>query len=328
MSNLALCILILDFLMTIAKNLYLAYNGSAMMSLRNTSDKNIKTVRLRLENGWNGKVALYRARGDSFSTNGWAQCLSSPETLFDDVEKILKIGGQNCVAVKNLKIKNNSVKAVIKRHYSGSGFRRFFRSLRPGRALRNFKTALDLISSGFPVVTPLVALQKKSGLLTKQSIYISEYFSDSSNLLYFASKTLPSTTRAASLLIKKQLSQQIAAVLASLHKNGLWHRDSKASNFIVYKNAQQKHRILLVDMDGIKRYVLRRRNRQFRSLWHLAASLISVHDIHLTDYWRTFKIYCDLTGIEHSQRRPLFRQLAKRALAKRMRNMAVDAASK
>ncbi len=314
--------------MAIAKNLYLAYNSSAMMSLRNTSDKNIKTTCIRLGNGWNGKVALYRARGDNFSQNGWAQCLSSPESLFDDVEKILKIGGQNCVAVKNLKIKNNSIKAVIKRHYPGAGFRRFFRSLRQGRALRNFKTALDLISSGFPVVTPFAALQQKRGLLTKQSIYISEYLSDSSDLHSFASKSLASTKPAERLVIKTQLSHQIAAVLASLHKNGLWHRDSKASNFIVYKNSEHKHRILLVDMDGIKRYVLRRRSRQFRSLWHLAASLIPVHDINLTDYWRTFTTYCDLTGLEHSQRRPLFRQLAKRALAKRMRNMAADVTSK
>jgi serine/threonine protein kinase len=314
--------------MSIAKNLYLSYNSSTMMSLRNTSDKNIKTTRLRLPKGWNGKVALYRARGNSFSQNGWSQCLSSPETLFDDVEKILKIGGQNCVAVKNFQINNNSINAVIKRHYPGAGFRRFFRSFRPGRALRNFKTALDLISSGFPVVTPYAALHQKRGLLTKQSIYISEYLSDSSDLHSFASKRLASTKPSERLVIKKQLSAQIAAVLASLHKKGLWHRDSKASNFIVWKNAHDKHRILLVDMDGIKRYVLRRRNRQFRCLWHLAASLISVHDINLTDYWRTFTNYCNLTGLEHSQRRPIFRQLAKRALAKRMRNMTGDVTGK
>jgi serine/threonine protein kinase len=327
-SNLQLCILFLDFLMSIAKNLYFAYNSSTMVSLRKTSDKNIKTVCLRLENGWNGKVATHRARGDSFSQNGWIQCLSKPGSLFDDVEKILKIGSKNCVAVKNLKIKDNSIKVVIKRHYAGAGFRWFFRSLRQGKALRNFKTALGLISSGFPVVTPFAALQQRCRLLTKQSIYISEYLEDSSDLHNFASKRLLSTKQADTLMTKKQLSQQIAAVLASLHKKGLWHRDSKASNFIVWKNAQDKHRILLVDMDGIKRYVLRRRNRQFRSLWQLAASLISVHNVNLTDYWRTFITYCDLTGIGQSQRRPLFRMLAKRALAKHMKNMAANVAGK
>lgn len=314
--------------MAIAKNLCLPYNSKAMMSLRNTSDKNIKTTRLKLQKGWDGKLALYKTRENNFSKNGWAQCLSSPDTLFDDVEKILKIGGQNCVAVKKLKLKNGGIEVVIKRHYAGTGIRYFFRSLRRGRAMRNFTTALDLISSGFPVVAPFAALHQKKGLLTKQSIYISEYHQNCADLFSFASKIPTSTNPAERLLIKKQLSRQIAAVLASLHNDGLWHRDSKASNFIVYKNDRDEHRILLVDMDGIKRYVLRRRSRQFRALWHLAASLISVHDINLTDYWRTFNIYCDLTGIQNSQRRHLFRMLAKRALAKRIRNMAADVSAK
>ena len=111
-------------------------------------------------------------------------------------------------------------------------------------------------------------------------------------------------------------------MLASLHKNGLWHRDSKASNFIVCKDNQDKYRILLVDMDGIKRYLLPSRGRQFRSLWRLAASLMPVAGINRTDYLRTFTAYCNLTGLEPSQRRPLYRHLAKRALAKRMRAMA------
>ena len=75
-------------------------------------------------------------------------------------------------------------------------------------------------------------------------------------------------------------------------------------------------------MDGIKRYLLPSRSRQYRSLWQLAASLISVPGINRTDYLRTFTAYCNLTGLGPSQRRPLYRYLAKRALAKRMRAMA------
>jgi tRNA A-37 threonylcarbamoyl transferase component Bud32 len=318
----------MDFLMSIAKNLHLAYNSSAMVSIGKTSDKNVKTARLKLQNGWSGMAVLYKTKGSSFSRDDWENCFSKPESLFDNIDKILKIGSQNCVAVKNLKIKNNNIKAVIKKHYPQAGFRWFFRSLRQGRALKNFKTALNLIGAGFPVVTPLAALRQKHGLLTKQSIYISEYLPDSSDLHYFAAKTLPSMKSAERCRTKKQLSHKIAAVLALLHNQGLWHRDAKAGNFIVCNNNQENSKILLVDMDGIKHYVLRRRNKQLRSLWHLAASLISVNDIYLTDYWRTFTYYCDLTAIDHSQRRPLFRLLAKLALAKRMKNMAADVTGK
>jgi hypothetical protein len=152
---------------------------------------------------------------------------------------------------------------------------------------------------------PLAALQNKPGILTKQSIFITEYFPNSSNLHSFISKKVSSTRQQELYALKKQISNLLASLLASLHKNGLWHRDSKASNFV-----------------GIKHYVLRRRSRQFRALWKLAASLMSVPGINRTDYWRTFTAYCDLVGIKSARRRPLFRQLAGKALAKRMHAMA------
>ena len=308
--------------MTIAKNLSLAYNGSAMVTFGTTSDNNIKTAWLTLDNGWSGKAAIYRERGKNFSQYDWAESLSQPNLLLEDIEKILKIGGQSCVAVKNLQIRDTHLKVVIKRLEMEDGLRQFFRSFRSGKALRNFKTALNLFSLGLPVTMPFAALQNKPGLLTKQSIYITEYFPSSSNLHSFISKQLSSTKQQERYALKKLISNQIASLLASLHKNGLWHRDSKASNFVVCKEKDDKYKILLVDMDGIKQYVMRRKGRQFRSLWQLAASLMSVTGINRTDYWRTFNAYCDFTGLVPSKRRPLFRQLARRAQAKRLRNMA------
>ena len=323
-SNLALCIFILDFLMPIAKNLSLAYNSFAMISVGNTSDNNIKTAWLDLNNGWSGKAALYRVRGKNFSHHDWNDCLSQPNSLFDEIEKIIKMGSRNLVAVKNLPIRDTSLQVVIKRQYVPAGFRQFFRSLRPGKALRNFKTALRLKSWGIEVASPFAALQHRRSLRTRQSIYITEFLSNSSNLHAFASGRLPSTGFTEQYEIKNQVSHQLASVLASLHNRGLWHRDSKASNFVVYKDSHDKYKILLADMDGIKRYVLPSRSRRLRSLWHLAASLMSVPDINRTDYLRTFYAYCDLTGLDHSLRRPLYRLLARRAQKKRMRKMAAS----
>lgn len=293
-----------------------------MVSLANTSDNNIKTTWLALNNGWSGKAALYRARSRNFSQFDWADSLSKPNRLFDDVEKILKLGSQNCVAVKNLAIRDTRLKVVIKRLYIGEGLRQFFRSFRPGKALRNFNTALNLMSCGIAVTAPFAALQQRHRLFTKQSIYITEYCPDSSDLHSFASRGLSSIKHKEHFEIKKQLAHELASVLASLHKNGLWHRDSKASNFVVYKDNQDKYKILLVDMDGIKRYIVPSKSRQYRSLWQLAASLMSVPGINRTDFLRTFTTYCNLTGLEPSQRRPLYRYLAKRAQAKRLRAMA------
>jgi lipopolysaccharide heptosyltransferase I len=181
--------------------------------------------------------------------------------------------------------------------------------LRPGKAIRNFKTALKLLRCGIEGAKPLAAIQQKRYLLTIQSIYISEYLENSPNLYAFASGHTGRDVR-------KQLCRQLAVILAELHKNGLWHRDSKATNFIVCKD-----KILLVDMDGIKPYLLRRRSRQLRSLWQLAASVMTISAVNRTDYLRTFTTYCNLVGLEIPNRRRVFRKLSSRAKAKHLRSM-------
>lgn len=300
---------------SIAQSLFIAYNDTAMTFLEKNSGRNIKVTSLRLGNGWSGRAVLSTTAGKSFSKANWINCLSQPELLFDDVEKNLKTEGRNCVAVKNLTIGDNQLKVVIKRHYSKAGLQQCFRSFRRGRALRSFDTTLKLLSCGIPVAAPFAALHKRQNLLTKQSIYITEFFENGSNLRTFASEKLPEG-QAEQFAIKKQLCHQLAAILATLHKNGLWHRDSKATNFVVYKNSQDKYKISLVDVYGIKPYFPLRESCRFRSLWRLAASLFSVSAVNRTDYFRTFITYSNLTGLPGSQRRRIFRQLSDRAKAK------------
>lgn len=257
--------------------------------------------------------------GKNFSKTDWIHCLSQPHLLFKDVEKILKTEDLNCVAVKNLIIGNSRLKVVIKRHCPATGLRQFFRSFRPGKSLRNFKTALKLLSCGIEVAAPFAALHQRPNLLTKQSIYIAEYLENSFDLYTFCSEELPKIPFD-KLALKKQLCHQLAVILASLYHNTLWHRDSKATNFIVCRETAGKYKISLVDMDGIKPCLLQRKSRRFRSLWQLAASLMPVSTVNRTDHLRVFTAYCNLTGLETSQRRRVFRELISLAKAKRLRS--------
>jgi heptosyltransferase-1 len=285
--------------------------------------KNIEVASLKLGNGWSGRVVLSDPQGRKFSKadlsgvaqakTDWIKCLSQPHLLFENVGTILKTEGQNCVAVKNLTIGDRYLKVVVKRHYPGAGLRQFFRSFQRGRALRNFDTSLKLQCLGVPVAAPLAALQQKKGPLTRQSIYITRYLEDGCNLHTFCRQQLLNQ-----LSLRKHLSNQLAAILAMLHKNGLWHRDSKATNFIVCKSIEGKCKIFLVDVDGIKPYFPLRGSRRFRSLWQLGASLLSVSAVNRTDYLRTFTTYSNITGLEPSQRRRIFRELSDRAKAKHL----------
>jgi lipopolysaccharide heptosyltransferase I len=285
-----------------------------MACLQKTFRNKIQIASLRLSNGWSGKALISDLSGKKFSKANWLKCLSQPQLLFENINETLKIEGRNCVAVKTLTIGDTKLKVAIKRHWPENGLRQFFRSLRPGKALKNFKTALKLQCLGIPVAAPLAALQEKKGLLTCQSIYITSYLEDSCDLHTFCRQQLSNQ-----LSLRKHLSNQLASILAALHKNGLWHRDPKANNFLVAPNDKK---LLLIDVDGIKPYRLRRKNCRLRSLWQLGASLMSVSTVNRTDYFRTFTTYSNLVGIEPSQRRRVFRQLSARAKAKYLRSTA------
>jgi heptosyltransferase I len=282
-----------------------------MTNLMAYSQNKVQTVSLRFSNGWGGRAVSSDLGSRQFSRIDWLECLSQPHLLFENVEKVLKTEGRNCVAVKNITVGNVQLKVVSKRHCPEGGLRQFFRSFRQGRALRNFHTSLKLQSFSVPVAAPLAALQQKKGPLTRQSIYITRYLQDSCDLKTFCRQRLSIKFKT-----RKHLANQLAAILASLHQNGFWHRDSKASNFLVASD----NKILLVDIDGIKPYRLHREICRYRSLWQLAASLLSVPAINRTDYLRCFTAYCNLTGLPDSQRRVIFRRLSDKAKAKYRRS--------
>ncbi|MCK5225914.1 MAG: protein kinase, partial [Planctomycetes bacterium] len=255
--------------------------------------------------------------GSVFSRADWLDCLSEPQSLFEETETILKEENGNLVAVKKLKMDGKQIKVVIKRHRSGKGLRNFFRSLQPGKAIRNFKTAAKLIDSNIPTAMPLAAICKREKFLIRENIYITEYVENSCSLYDFANQKTNFKSR-------RQICRQVAELLASLCKNGLWHRDAKASNFLVCKDNDEQYRVVLVDMDGIKRNIFRKERNQLRCLWQLAASVMNVPNVNRTDYFRVFRAYCDLTGIEHQQRKQLFYKLAKKAETKFMQKTAAN----
>jgi len=272
-----------------------------MDCLEKTSNVDYKIAPLKLGNGWGGKVVLNDTSKTAFTMADWAKCLSKPDSLFDDIEKTLKTENKNCVAVKNFTISEHQLKTVIKRHHPQRCLRQFFRSFGAGKALRNLKTSIKLLSCKIPTAKPFAAIHQKHSLLTSQSIYISEYLENSLDLYHFLAQQLPQNPAECSM-IKKLLSYQVAVILAALHKNNLWHRDSKAYNFLVSKNAQSQYKIILVDIDGIKPYFLRRKKQQFRSLWRLAASVMPADVVSQTDYLRTFINYCNLIGLKGPSR--------------------------
>jgi serine/threonine protein kinase len=269
----------------------------------------IEISQLKLTGGWRAWVA----GRDRFTKSQWQILLDEPEKLFDGVQQTLKSEGRNCVVVKYLTVGNRGVKAVLKYHCRGRGVRELFRSLRAARGLRNFIAAVKTSQHGLAVAAPLAAVFRSKFLLSEQSIYISEFVEGPNLYEFLKNLTGDSTVRFRTVC---RLSEQIAEILALLHDRGLWHRDAKATNFIVSGGGPCDYRLVLTDMDGIKEYSFGRKEQRTRPLWQLAASVMNLPTIRRTDFLRVFRAYCDKTALPEEQRRNMLRMLAEKARAK------------
>jgi hypothetical protein len=102
----------------------------------------------------------------------------------------------------------------------------------------------------------------------------------------------------------------------------LWHRDAKATNFVVNKDSDGECRVTITDVDGIKQYYSRSEDRQMQGLWQLAASVMGLPGITRMDYLRMFEIYCDEVRIPKEQREDIYRRLAQKAAVKYRKKQA------
>ena len=276
-------------------------------------------VRLKLPGNWHAVVAVADSKGSILTTKQWSELLKNPLDLLKNPEKVLKPDGSTTVVVQKVGNSHIPLQVVVKSQRYG--FSDIPGSFMSAKSLRNFITAAKLNSQGIPTARPLAAVWRRRGLCTTHSIYISEYLSDSTNLNLFTRQFFQGSPRD-DLACKKDITRQAAAILASLHNAGLWHRDAKASNFLVCKQPNGKPKLMLVDMDGIKPYIFRKKGSRYRSLAKLASTLLWNGSIHKTDYLRAFKIYSNLTGLDDTEQPAMVRTLAQRAIALRLLTLA------
>jgi serine/threonine protein kinase len=263
--------------------------------------------------GWRGWVAVRAAGKDQFSKSGWEKLLASPEKLLEGAQQTLKVEGLNTVTVKYLDIGGRGVKAVIKRRHRSGGIRGIFRSMGAAHAIRNFIAAVKMKQYGLPVAAPLAAVYHKRFLFCDDSIYISEYVEGTNLHEFLRNMRAQGEER---YWIMREVCGKMAEIFAELHKNNLWHRDAKATNFVVNQDSDGEHCVTITDVDGIKQYLSRSEDRQMQGLWQLAASVIALPGITRTDYLRAFEIYCDEVRIPAGERRDIYRRLAQKAQAK------------
>jgi len=262
---------------------------------------------LKLPGGWKGIAA-----------DNWSHLVLEPEKLTQKPDVIFKSEGGNITLLKGIESKGRKIAFVIKKNVRRSGIRAIADLLRAPKSQRNFYLAVLLKQKDIEVAEPVAALwHKKEG-----SIYITEYIPNSLNFYEVAfAKNKEILTKFSA---RKTVIRQIAEILAKLHKANFWHRDSKAGNFIIYKDKNGSYRVRLIDLDGIKQDSSRRQENHIRTLSRLAETLTRFKTVNFTDLYRGFLYYCRAMAMSNNETKEFFRKVERATAATRLMTIVSD----
>jgi serine/threonine protein kinase len=163
-----------------------------------------------------------------------------------------------------------------------------------------------------------VVERRRFGLLT-DSFVITEYLEHALDLDTLLTLRLRETAPAVQRHVKDAIIQELAVVLRRLHERGFTHRDLKAPNVMIQWNPQDEAppRVLLVDLDGLKRVRKPSAEKQIRALTRLNISLDHCARATLTDRVRFLKCYLRRVGNPDSDWKALWHEVAARSERKR-----------
>ena len=266
-----------------------------------------KITRLRLAGNWQGVVA-----------EEWSNFAFDPDRLLENPAVVFKSDKGNITALKEIDNNGGKNYFVVKKAVRCTGRRAFADFARSPKSVRNFRLAAILKLKGLEVAEPVAALWNRQ----KGSIYITEYIQNSLNLydiVFGKNKEI-----LANFSIRKTVIKRTAEIVAKLHKSNYWHRDSKAGNFIVYKDNSGEYKIKLIDLDGIKKSIVVREKNCLRTLSRLAETLTRFNTVNFTDLYRGFLCYCSVMGISSVQARNLFYKTEKLTVATRLLTIIAD----
>lgn len=270
-----------------------------------------------------GQFVSEDAMGRDLPGSCWGEVVSSQlPALLANPAKVLKSDGTSKVIMGRLDFGGVEMAVVVKVYGAGKGVAGRLREVFRCKAMRNFKASAGLLELGIPVAFPLAAIKGGRDNWTGQGVFVTEYVEGSVDLHDFLLENINLDGKGNDLNLKKGLAEQIGGIFAKLDGGGLWHRDSKAGNFLVCPRKGAGFDVVLVDLDGIKRKLTKRREPGFRGLAKLASTLLWHGGISRSDYLRAFTVYSNLTGLSKGRRKEVFRRLAQRAVALRILTLA------
>jgi hypothetical protein len=173
----------------------------------------------------------------------------------------------------------------VKQHNALSFKHRLTSIVCASAAMRPIFGASALLKRGYATAPPLAAVEyRRWGILLK-SLYFCEEIPDAKTVENFWRDDLAVLRRNAGHLKRRALLRGLAQLFSSLHEQGIYHNDLKASNILVLNRETVTEPIFnLIDLQGLRECLFVSRRRRVKNLAQLNRTL----GVHLT---RTEKLF-------------------------------------
>ncbi len=279
--------------------------------------------RIELPGGWRGQVILASKRrcehspasGQTFTPQEWVEALAEPLALLGDADEVRKDSPSGQVLRRRLTVGGRELDVFIKRPQRTSRVKRLLDCLRPSRPVRAFRLGHMLLARRVPTALPLAALELRRGPVLRESLLITETV-DAERLDNFLQRHLaPPGAGEADLGPQQQwdLARRVLAEMGRLtrrlHELGFSHRDLKATNMLVRWSPPDDPQIVLIDLDGLRRYPVVTTKRRFQALMRLNVSLLKCPAVNHAGQLRMLLGYLRRPGSGRVQFKPYWRLL-------------------
>jgi len=168
----------------------------------------------------------------------------------------------NSSAAKVLRNKRNRVwsapapwdaghKLVVKHFLPATGLRGWIQRFKPGKALRSWNGAHELLRRGIPTPRPVAWLEHPTRPHEHESYYICAAFEDGSS----ARQAFYAFNGGATDFLglpASELYQEIAKVIAKMHGRGIFYRDLSAGNLMFRRTEKGKLEFALIDTGRVR----------------------------------------------------------------------------
>ena len=213
-------------------------------------------------------------------------------------ERLLKDDVTTRVAVEPL---DGATEVVIKRYNPKGLFWAFRYSVRRSGGLRSWRGANALAARGIPTAAPIGAWEWRVGPILRESAFVMAHLVDCEELHTFVDRSLGELSGPERLAARRKAAELVGATLAAMHEGGLWHRDLKASNWMVRRHGADVKEVLLLDLDGLRfgRRVSER--RRIKDVARLLRSLVALAGWRRSDGLRVLKHYLAASSLDEAR---------------------------